>query len=157
MAVARHRFAGWIGFLATTSATAFVLNWSWEMSQMRAYRDLESKPWQYTLVTCMVAAVGDVVLTLLAYGVCAALARNFRWGWSHRPLTYVVLAIVGLVVAVIVERVAFASGNWSYNDRMPVIPGIGVGLWPVLQLTLLIPLSFWVGNVWRRRNQIGGA
>jgi hypothetical protein len=34
---------------------------------------------------------------------------------------------------------AIGSGQWHSTDRMPIGPVLGVGLWPLLQLALLVP------------------
>jgi hypothetical protein len=52
-----------------------------------------------------------------------------------------VAAAVGALGAVGLEWYALASGRWSYNERMPIVPLVNVGLWPVLQMTLLPSLS----------------
>lgn len=41
---------------------------------------------------------------------------------------------------------ALATGRWSYTDGMPILPVLGVGLWPVLQLTLLTPIALGIGR-----------
>jgi hypothetical protein len=48
------------------------------------------------------------------------------------------------------EYIGLRAGKWSYNDRMPIVPIIGLGAWPVLQLTLLTPLAFWITNLARQ-------
>lgn len=63
----------------TTVVTAFTTNLAWEMTQMRAYRELEGQPWWETVGTCAVAAGADVLLTLVPYGAGAVVTRNFRW------------------------------------------------------------------------------
>jgi hypothetical protein len=55
---------------------------------------------------------------------------------------YATAAILGLAYAVLVELAGLAAGSWSYTERMPVVPVFGVGLWPLLQMTLLPPLVF---------------
>ena len=98
-------------------------------------------------------------MTLLAYAIGAGLSRNLRWTWVGSPKVYAVLATLGFAMAVIVERVASASGMWSYNEHMPMIPGLEVGLLPILQLTVLFPLSFAFANARQRhkdKQNLGG-
>ena len=45
--------------------------------------------------------------------------------------------VIGVVVAITVERFALAHGLWAYRDTMPVIPLVGTGLTPTIQLGLL--------------------
>jgi hypothetical protein len=39
-----------------------------------------------------------------------------------------------------------ATGRWTCADRMPVVPLLGVGLWPLLQLAVLIPTALWIAR-----------
>ena len=86
-------------------------------------------------------------MTLLAYAVGAGVSRNWRWTWVGSPKVYAALATLGFAMAVIVERVALAFGRWNYNEHMPVIPGLDVGVLPILQLTVLVPLSYAIACV----------
>lgn len=43
-------------------------------------------------------------------------------------------------------------GRWSYNHRMPVEPVLETGLWPLLQLTLLVPAAIGIAT-WRARRR----
>jgi hypothetical protein len=49
----------------------------------------------------------------------------------------VALALLGGLISVGLERTALNAGRWAYGSAMPVIPGLGVGLTPVLQMALL--------------------
>lgn len=51
---------------------------------------------------------------------------------------YALMATVGVVIAVLIERHALATGRWAYTDWMPVLPVLDVGLVPVLQM-LIVP------------------
>lgn len=50
--------------------------------------------------------------------------------------------IFGIVIAVLLEVYALNTGRWAYNDFMPIIPLLNVGLTPTIQLGLLAYLSF---------------
>jgi hypothetical protein len=85
-----------------------------------------------------------VAVTFAVYGVCALAAGRCRLAgrWNE----YTAAALLGGACAVAYEWKALASGWWSYSNRMPVVPLLGVGLWPLLQLTLLVPLDFWLAK-----------
>jgi hypothetical protein len=57
---------------------------------------------------------------------------------------YLAAAFLGALCAVLFEWFAFRSGLWSYGEEMPVLPVIGTGLLPFVQLTLLVPLAIWL-------------
>lgn len=133
-------------FLATLFAVAFGINWLWEMLQMPAYADVPERSWRETVLLCTVASVGDVALTLAAYGAGALVTRRLRYGRGRSGgwKTYALMALSGVGVAITIEIAALAVGYWSYNERMLVLPLVNVGLLPFLQLTLLMPLSLWI-------------
>ena len=94
------------------------------------------------------SALGDVALTWLAYAVVAAVSGDRNWvtrRWSRRQWT--TIGVAAIVLAVGVERLALAAGRWSYTAANPVIPGIEVSAVPVLQLLVLLPLTFGAGRL----------
>jgi len=47
---------------------------------------------------------------------------------------------------------ALASGRWSYMDRMLAVSILGAGLSPLLQMTILPPLTFLCTQWWASRS-----
>lgn len=121
---------------------SFVTNWAWEMAQMRAYATLADRPWHSTILPCSAAALADAGLTLALCGVSILLAR------ARLPLL-ASSALLGAVAAVVIEKVELARGSWSYTEDMPIVPIIRVGLWPFLQLTVLVPISIGLALRWK--------
>ena len=92
-------------------------------------------------------AVTDAAWTLALWAVVGGLAHaSVRLPASR----LVLLGLLGAVTAVAVERIALATGRWTYNPLMPIVPLLQVGLWPVLQMTLLPVLSVWLSERLRR-------
>ena len=142
----------WSCFAALFVA-ALALNWPWEMLQMPAYTEMAGRPWQETALRCTVASLGDVAATLAIYGVGALAAGQLRWGKIGRWKVYATAALLGAVCAVAYEWYSLSNGRWSYTDRMPIVPVLRVGLWPVLQLTLLVPAALWIARWCAKRRQ----
>jgi len=90
--------------------------------------------------------VGDVGITLAVYGIGALAAGQLGWGMTGKWNVYATAAVLGGVSAAAFEWFSLATGRWSYTHRMPVVPVLGVGLWPVLQLTLLVPAALWIAR-----------
>jgi hypothetical protein len=93
------------------------------------------------------AALGDLVLTWLAYMAIVVASNSWRWvaqPWMLKQWSL----IVGLALAFSIgfEIVALNSTRWSYTAANPVLPVLGVSVLPVLQLLVLFPLSFFI---WR--------
>lgn len=92
-------------------------------------------------------AVADAAWTLALWAVVGGLAHA-----SVRLPAWrlVLLGALGAVTAIAVERLALETGRWTYNSLMPIVPFVQVGLWPVLQMTLLPVLSVWLSERLRR-------
>lgn len=141
------------GFFASIAAVSFVLHSIWEMAQMPAYKDLAGRPFLETASRCIPATLGDVVLTFWIYAIGALAAGSIGWGLKSRWNVYVTLALLAALHAIWIEQVAVAAGRWSYSEAMPIIPGLGVGIWPLSQLTFLTPLTVWVSSRYALRQR----
>lgn len=144
-------------FFATTVLAGFVLNEIWEMAQMSTYVETAGHSWTSTLGLCTRAAGGDVGIILGIYGAGALAAGDLGWGLRSRWNIYATVAIMGLACAALVEHAALAAGRWTYTDRMPVVSVLGAGLWPLLQMTLLPPLTYVLARWWTGRNATKGS
>lgn len=133
-------------FFAAVSLVAFVLNWVWEMVQMQAFAEMADRLRKETVWPCTLASLGDVLATLAVCGVGALAAGQLRWAASGRWNVYATAALLGGAWATAFEWFSRATGRWTYTDRMPVVPFLGVELWPLLQLTLLIPAALWIAR-----------
>lgn len=131
---------------------AFALNLAWEMVQMRAYAGMSriSLP---SIAICSAAAIGDSTYVLLLYWAGYILVADKAWISRITPVRLLVILAVGFLVAVILERIALQASLWQYASSMPRIPGIQVGLWPVMQLMTLPLAAFWVASLWQRSPQ----
>ena len=146
-------------FITTLIITSFVTNWLWEMAQMGAFVEMAGSPWLNTTMRCTVATLGDVTITLGIYAVGSLAARDSEWGSARTWNVYAFAGIMGLGCGAAFEWFSLATGRWTYNTYMPVVPVLKVGLWPLLQLSILVPLSFWLSSEFCRRikNEVGGS
>lgn len=121
-------------------AVAFPLHFAWEWLQCQPYFVHQAIP--PTATSMLMATVGDLALTIAAY-LAVAVLNGLQWG-LHRWNAWgiVILESVAIALAIAVESFALATGRWSYTDAVPFMPGTRVSLLPVLQLVLLLPLTF---------------
>lgn len=118
---------------------AFVLNASWEVLQSPWYSG-ERQTLLTTFLHCLPATALDALFTVVLY---ALLLRSRNHSFPQlTSLGFLLLGVIGLITAVIVELVALSFSWWRYRASMPRVPGLGIGLLPVLQLALLTPLTF---------------
>ena len=131
-----------LAFLGLIISIGFGLNVLWEMGQMAAYVETADQPWYETLALCTRAAAGDVVILLGIYCATALAAADSVWSlrgkWNH----YAIAMVLGIGTAALIEHAALADGRWTYNKAMPLVPFLEAGLWPLLQMVILPPLTF---------------
>ncbi len=126
---------------------AVALNYVWEVAQAPLYAGMTQ--WGDIWWHCFVASLGDGVLVCLI--VALGWAAFGCADWYRRPgvQAYGVMLASGLCIGVGVELLAIHVLNrWTYTPDMPLIPGLGVGLVPVLQMLVLPPLILRVAARW---------
>lgn len=106
---------------------AFVANWLWENIHSFLYVHYEGGAITQLILT-RAALVDAVIITVMG-------AFFFWIRFLHkRPW---LLFVLGVLVAIGIEWWAFGTGRWAYNDFMPIIPVLGTGITPTIQLGFL--------------------
>lgn len=131
-------------FIFILVVTAFVLHFIWENSHVSLYGGYENLS-PYLPITLW-ATLGDVFYTLLAFLALSLWKRSFEWCGKLGFRDYIAPAIAGFGISLFVEYKALALERWFYLPSMPIIPILNVGLSPVVQMTLLLPLSFYLAG-----------
>lgn len=131
-------------------AVAFGLNFIWEIAQMFAYATDQQDGLIEIHLFCALASVIDAIVTV---GIYALLKKT---GFHRGTALYFLGAAFGAVCALVFELSASFLGLWSYNQMMPVVPFLGVGLLPLAQLTLLVPLSIWLAGKIAVQSRVDG-
>jgi hypothetical protein len=90
------------------------------------------------------ATMGDVGYVFAAVLFVSIFKRNVTWLARPHAYDYAGLAILGFLIALFVEYKALAFGKWAYTAAMPMVPLLHVGLSPLLQMTVLLPLSVYL-------------
>jgi hypothetical protein len=132
----------------TIFVVAVFFNYPWELAQSPLYVGMTSfrTAWWH----CFIASVGDGFLVLLIFVVGWVVLGRREWFAHPRVRGYIVMLAAGLVIGVGAEWAAVhRMGRWTYTARMPLVPGLGVGMVPLLQMLVLPPLIFRVVAWWR--------
>lgn len=140
-------------FVVVTALVGFFLNEIWEVAQMFAYIRPAGSSSMSEFGRCSRAAVSDVGIILGICAVGALASRDLHWGMRGGWNVYATSSVLGLTYATLLERWAVAEGRWSYSENMPLVPTLDAGLWPLLQMILLPPLSFCIARWWTLRNE----
>ncbi len=131
----------------------FLLHFVWEMLQTPFFDGMPAMPhWPATLF-CLGATLGDVAIGLLSFGAAALTQRDRGWFLSPSLAAASVFIMTGLASTVVLELHATAVGRWAYSPLMPVLPGLRVGVVPLLQWVVLPPIALFL----LRRHHLGSA
>ncbi len=122
-------------------AAAVLINFGWEMAQMRLYASTGS--WLQDSVGCLTASLGDGGMVLIVWATGALVFRRPDWFRRPRVSGYAVMLTMGVFLAAAFETAALGSGRWAYGPSMPRLPMMaGLGLLPMLQMVILPPVIF---------------
>lgn len=122
----------------------FLLNFVWESAQVPLFAEMPLTPHWLSVQICARATVGDVAIALAAFSIVAAMARSRAWILAATPRQLTAFVAVGVVVTVVMEWLATHwLGRWTYAETMPIVPGLEVGLAPLLQWLVIPPLVVW--------------
>lgn len=125
---------------------ALLLNYPWEFLQVPLFEGMPQAEHWVAIKTCTTATIGDALIMLTAYWAVALGTRSRSWMMNASAPRTVMFASVGIVITVVIERLALSGwwlGGWKYAPSMPVVPGLEVGLSPLLQWVVLPPLVLW--------------
>lgn len=106
---------------------SFILNLIWE--NLHSFLYLGYKGGKITEFILLRATLGDaIMITLISF--------PFIFLNSFKKYTWIIIPI-GIILAVSIEWYALGTGRWGYNEYMPIVPYLEVGLTPLIQLGVL--------------------
>lgn len=132
------------GALFTAFLLGSTLNFLWEMAHSLLYRGSTEWTWGKHLLCCGLASIADGVGIAAIFGIGAFAFRDPRWTERPSSARLGTAILLGLTGALITEQLALRLGWWTYEPRMPRIPGTDLAVSPVLQF-IVVPLVvlFW--------------
>jgi len=111
----------------------FFLNFFWEVVQTYFYR-LEDFPFPTMLYSWLHCTWGDVMITIGSFWLVSLVSRSRRWFLRLNRWNFTSFIMAGIGYTVCSEWVNVqVFKTWEYDEMMPVVPLIGVGLTPFLQ------------------------
>jgi hypothetical protein len=114
---------------------AFALNFVWENLHVHLYTNYQGeKITEWILIR---ATFWDAVI------ITALFALSLLFSKKIRPYF---VAGGGLFIAILMERWALQTSRWAYKPAMPIVPFLGTGLTPTIQLALLGLLSIFAAE-----------
>ena len=131
-------------FIFTIIVLAFLLNYAWELIQIPLYKN-PAYDFKH-IAFCTLASLADVLMVLLLYFGLAVIFKNPFWIQPLKLHRVVILVLIGGAGAVLAEMRHLSSGSWAYDNSMPLIPIVNVGITPVLQFMILPLLIYFLSS-----------
>jgi len=123
------------------SIFGFLLNFIWEIWQVPLFQSMDNLTHFEATIGCTRAAVGDVVILLVAFWIIALTARSRSWIIQPTTIQVTGFIAIGIVITVVVEAIAIHVLNrWQYATAMPTLPILGTGITPILQWLIIPPI-----------------
>jgi hypothetical protein len=120
-------------------------NLLWELVQMPGYADWHEASWKWIAFIALMGTLGDILIAATSLVLVLVIIGDESWPAPRSSYWRVaMLAIVGGVVYTTYSewRHAVVLHHWRYSVRMPLVPIVGVGLFPLLQWIVIPPLAF---------------
>ena|SRR5438093_6974011 len=125
---------------------AVALSYPWELAQSPLYTDGNnfSRMWWH----CLIASLGDGLIMLFILLIGWITFHHSTW-FKH-PATggYILMFVLCTVINVSFELLMLRFGFMSYTSRMPILPGLRIGVAPFLFNFVLPPLIFRASAIW---------
>ena len=118
---------------------AGVLHFIWEVSHIHLYTDYESLGSGLTLLVW--ATSGDIVYTILGVIIVGVVYRDFDWLRHPKGKQLIMATVYGFFVSVGIEWKALILHRWAYTVAMPLLPFLNLGLSPIVQMSIIVPVS----------------
>jgi hypothetical protein len=137
----------WLGGLRRYLTVSTLGNAVWEPAHLPLYAIWGQGTPRDKLVAVLHCSAGDILIAISAWAFALIVAG--RPGWPAEGFRRVALLTItsGLAYTAFSEWMNTAvRHSWAYSGLMPVIPGLGVGLSPLLQWLFVPSLALWAAR-----------
>jgi len=126
---------------------SFLLNLAWETIQTPLFI-FEQQSSFSALMGCLLFCSGvDALMTLIAFWLVAFARRDRSWFLRRKAKDWILFVALAIILALLSEYTAVHYRNlWEYSAFMPLIPGLDIGVVPIVQWLLLPPIALWISN-----------
>lgn len=143
----------WLRALRCYLAVSALGNVVWELVQLPLSTIWSQGTARDKLAAVLHCTAGDILIAVSAWAFAVLIGGHLDWpAQAFRRVALLTIAF-GLAYAGFSEWLnATVRHSWTYSDLMPVIPGFGLGLSPLLQWLVIPSLALWAA---RRRRMPG--
>ena len=134
--------------LFIVAITQLILHGIWEYVQCGIFYTMEGQSSFEHTQLMISATTGDVGIALTLFIILAVANSNWNWfleQWDRKDK--VIMILYALFVSFFFEVHALYHNRWGYSTEMPLFPGTNIGLLPVVQLLILLPLGFMISKI----------
>lgn len=123
---------------------SFLLNFAWEALQTPFFVDISDNI--NTIIWYRFhCTLGDVMISLGSFWLVALISRNRIWFLNPTKGKLLLLVAFGVSYTIFSEiKNVSLNKLWGYSDLMPVIPGIEIGVIPLIQWIIIPPLLVFI-------------
>lgn len=142
----------WLSVLRRYLGFILLANLVWEAAHMPLYTLWNAAPVRRIVLYGLHCTAGDVLVAGAA--LLIALFVLATPGWPHTGYRRVAAGavVLGLAYTGVSEWVNVRLvDRWAYAPTMPLVPGLGTGLTPLLQWLVLPPIGLWWAHRTARR------
>ena len=137
-------------FLFILIVVSAVLNGLWEYGQCGIFYTINGVASfeNYNLLTGRI--ILDIGITLLVFIVMSIINFGWKWftNWDVKD-TFLIL-LLALLASFYVEVNSLYIGRWGYSNAMPLLIGTNIGLTPILQWLVTMPVSILVTRLFMK-------
>lgn len=131
--------SAWLSAIRRYFAVLTVGNLLWEFAQMPLYSLWNTGTKRQIIFSAIHCTGGDVLIGTAALFGSLLLFGTSTWPNGRFVTVAIATLAAGLIYTIYSEHLNTARGAWSYSPLMPVLPGLGTGLAPLVQW-LVVPL-----------------
>ena len=145
MTIEQEHRADWLQALRRYLGVSIVANLVWESLQLPLYTLWATGTRREQAFAVLHCTIGDAMIAGLSLLAARALFARATWPSTGVARVYAASLAFGVVYTIFSEWLnTSVRGSWAYSDLMPVVPGIGTGLAPLLQWFVVPTLAQWI-------------
>lgn len=129
-----RRFTKMIFYLGLFSFLFFGI---WEWMQSPFFTDI-SEDFNKIVFFTIHCTFSDILILFSSVTLLCIFKREIAWIFHPRKMNYILITSMGLFYTLLSEYINVQLlQRWKYSNLMPIVPGLGIGLTPILQWLLL--------------------
>jgi hypothetical protein len=135
--------AQWLPTMRRYLSVILFGNLTWEVAQLPLYTLWLTGSWREKAFAVAHCTGGDMLIAAACLLGALLVAGDSRWPAAGFRRVAGIAVAAGLAYTVLSEWLnTTIHMSWTYADVMPIVPGLGVGLSPLLQW-IVVPMAAW--------------